>query len=103
MFSSSAVYFVLIAVNFVLRIMWTYKLSSHLRHLRSFVFGMTLLEIVRRFLWSFVRIENELRKIQAKEPQLSPLIPHTPKRKSSLYSFVPEQELVAQLPMSDRS
>ena len=81
MFKHSAIYIALIVVNLALRISWTYKLSSHLRHLRWFVFAMTLLEIVRRFLWSFVRIENELRKISTRSPQPTPLIPTSPKRK----------------------
>ena len=94
MFRYSAVYMSLILVNLVLRISWTYKLSSHLRHMRWFVFAMTLLEIVRRFLWCFVRIENELRKISARQPSLLPLIPGTPnKKKSSNNTLGVEQEL----------
>jgi hypothetical protein len=102
MFKSSAVYVALIAVDLVLRISWTYKLSAHLRHLHWFVAVMTLLEIMRRWLWVFVRIENELRKVQSRQPQLSPLIPHTPKRKASDY-FMSEVELADRLPLSTKS
>lgn len=79
MFKGTGLYLALIVVNLLLRVAWTYKLSSHLRHLRWFVFVMTLLEVIRRFLWSFVRIENELRKVATKQPGLAPLIPDTPK------------------------
>lgn len=96
MFGNDELYRALIAVNLVLRVAWTYKLASHLRHLRWFVMTMALLEIFRRFLWAFVRIENELRKVQGKQPTLGPLIPHSvsigslagfAKRKSSAWSL----------------
>jgi EXS family len=76
MFHDEDLYYGLIGVNFVLRIAWTYKLSSHLRHQRWFVMSMAFLEIVRRFMWAFVRIENELRKVSSKQPSLGPLIPN---------------------------
>lgn len=90
MFQSSTKYFTLIGINLVLRMAWTYKLNSELRHMRWFVLIMTLLEVFRRFLWSFVRIENELRKIEGKQPALGPLIPQQQslsreKKKSSAY------------------
>lgn len=100
-FASPVSYFVLIGVNLVLRVSWTYKLSSHLRHMRWFVFGMTLLEIVRRFMWSFVRIEHELRKIQGREPALSPLVPPEGKKRASPFALATEQEL-ARLAPSER-
>ena len=43
----------------VLRGTWTYKLSSHLRHNEALVFGMAALEVLRRFQWSFFRVETE--------------------------------------------
>lgn len=58
--------------------------------MKWFVLLMTLLEVFRRFLWAFVRVENELRKIEGKQPALGPLIPHQQqlsrdKKKSSAY------------------
>ena len=90
MFQGSTLYFMLIGINLILRISWTYKLNSDLRHLKWFVLIMTLMEVFRRFLWSFVRIENELRKIEGKQPALGPLIPlqsqlSRDKKKSSAY------------------
>ena len=102
MFRSDAIYYALIVVNFVLRFSWTYKLSPQLRDLRWFVFTVALLEIVRRWLWSFVRLENELRKIQGRQPSWSPLIPANPKRKASEYAFVPEAEL-SRMPLANQS
>jgi hypothetical protein len=103
MFKSDAVYVALISVDLVLRVSWTYKLSAHLRHLHWFVAVITLLEVVRRWLWAFIRIENELRKVQGKQPQLSPLIPLTPKRKTSEYDFAADIELADRLPLSSKS
>lgn len=90
MFQNSMIYFALIGINLVLRISWTYKLNADLRSMKWFVLVMALLEVFRRFLWSFVRIENELRKIEGKQPALGPLIPQQQplvkdKRKSSAY------------------
>ncbi|KAI5428806.1 uncharacterized protein LOC127127145 isoform X2 [Lathyrus oleraceus] len=57
------VYFWVIGSNLVLRGSWTYKLSAHLRHNYLTVFGITLLEMFRRFQWVFFRVENEWNKI----------------------------------------
>ena len=99
MFKSDSVYYALIAVNLALRISWTYKLSAHLRHLKWFVFAMTALEILRRFLWSFVRIENELRKISNRRPGLAPLIPGENKGKADA---LPLQESVDGIELTTR-
>lgn len=87
LFKSPLPYYWLIASNLALRISWTYKLSSHLRHLRWLVLSISLLEVFRRFQWAFVRLEHELRKIQHAHPDLHPLVPNTPKRKSSALSL----------------
>lgn len=91
MFQLDELYYGLIVIDLVLRISWVYKLSAEMRHMRWFVMVMTLLEVVRRWLWSFVRIENELRKIQTRQPALGPLIPYhaalKDKKSSSEYEF----------------
>lgn len=76
MFQWEGLYYALIAIDLVLRISWVYKLSAEMRHMRWFVMIMTLLEVVRRWLWAFVRIENELRKVESRSPTLGPLIPY---------------------------
>jgi hypothetical protein len=58
-------YYVAMALNAALRISWTHKLSSHLRHYRLVGLLVCLGEILRRFLWCFFRIESELFRIQA--------------------------------------
>lgn len=92
-----APYLWLIGSNLLLRISWTYKLSSHLRHLHGFVLAVTLLEIYRRFQWAFVRLENELRKVQHKSPDLIPLVPNAPKRKSSAMALTDREVPLAGL------
>lgn len=39
------------------------------------VFAVAMLEAFRRFQWSFVRIEVELRKLQHQRPELGKLVP----------------------------
>lgn len=56
------VYHVFIAIDFVLRVTWSLKLSSHLHtvaEIESGVFLMEALELVRRWMWVFLRIEWE--------------------------------------------
>lgn len=57
------VYYWAIVSNLGLRMVWTYKLSSHLRHNFATVFGVAALEMVRRFQWIFFRVENEWNKM----------------------------------------
>ncbi|EFN53201.1 hypothetical protein CHLNCDRAFT_11403, partial [Chlorella variabilis] len=61
-------YLYLMASNLALRLAWTYKLSPHLREHHVVVFFIVLAEAFRRFQWLFVRVEVELRKIQAHRP-----------------------------------
>ena len=71
-------YVYLMASNLVLRLAWTYKLSPHLRQNLLTVLIFTLLEVFRRFQWIFVRIEVELRKLQASKPETGQLVPALP-------------------------
>lgn len=68
----SALYPILIFVNLILRMTWSIKLSSHL-HSQSeasiTVFTLEVAEILRRWLWVFLRVEWEaIRKSQ--EPKI---------------------------------
>lgn len=58
LYGTPILYYAAISVNFLLRLSWTYKLSSHLRHNAGLVLVFTLLEISRRFLWSLGRVEK---------------------------------------------
>ena len=68
-------YLYLMVSNLLLRVSWTYKLSPHLRDNHLTVLCMTLLEVFRRFQWYFVRLEVELRKLQAANSELGQLVP----------------------------
>jgi len=58
LYGDSRIYVVAVVLDFFLRLSWTYKLSSHLRHNAGSVFAFTAMEITRRFLWSMFRIEK---------------------------------------------
>jgi hypothetical protein len=68
-------YLYLMASNALLRLSWIYKLSPHLRRNHFAVFSLVLAEAFRRFQWMFVRVEVELRKLQAARPELGQLVP----------------------------
>ena len=68
-------YWYLVASNAALRLSWIYKLSPHLRANHHAVFGIVLAEAFRRFQWMFVRVEVELRRVQASRPELGQLVP----------------------------
>ena len=72
---SRLTYHYLMVSNALLRLSWTYKLSPHLRRDHMVVFCIVILEAFRRFQWVFVRVEVEMRKIQASHPELGTLVP----------------------------
>jgi len=56
------VYYVAIGLDFILRCTWSLKLSPHLDHfndLEGGIFVMELLEVLRRWIWIFFRVETE--------------------------------------------
>jgi len=56
------VYYLAVAVDLVLRFTWSLKLSSHLHsihEIESGIFLMEALEVVRRWMWVYLRIEWE--------------------------------------------
>ncbi|BEJ15597.1 hypothetical protein CspHIS471_0502020 [Cutaneotrichosporon sp. HIS471] len=57
-----AVYYLFTVLDFVLRLTWSLELSSHLHvisDIESGVFLMEALELVRRWMWVFIRVEWE--------------------------------------------
>ncbi|KAI9476391.1 MAG: EXS family-domain-containing protein [Benjaminiella poitrasii] len=60
-FSQTGWYIVAIFFDFLLRITWGFKLSSHIyiRKLDGSIFLMELLEVIRRWIWVMFRVENE--------------------------------------------
>ncbi|CAE6429350.1 unnamed protein product [Rhizoctonia solani] len=69
LFRDSLVYYLVIFLNLFLRFTWSLKLSTHLdtvEELESSVFLMEALEITRRWVWVFFRVEWEaIKKEQA--------------------------------------
>lgn len=65
MFYPVSVYPVLIVLNFLLRVSWLIRFSTHI-HLKTdgglSTFWLELAEIVRRWLWVFIRVEWEVIK-----------------------------------------
>lgn len=56
------IYYAAIAIDLLLRLTWSLKLSSHLHaihELEQGVYLMEALEVVRRWMWTFIRIEWE--------------------------------------------
>ena len=55
-------YYVAIILDFILRCTWSFKLSPHLDHfndLEGGIFVMEFLEVLRRWVWIFFRVETE--------------------------------------------
>nr|POE48405.1 protein erd1 like 1 [Quercus suber] len=58
----SSFYYAMILTDLVLRFAWALKLSPHLEHfydIEGVIFLLELLEVGRRFLWVFFRVETE--------------------------------------------
>ncbi|OQO07437.1 hypothetical protein B0A48_07134 [Cryoendolithus antarcticus] len=61
-FQPESIYYVAMAVDLLLRCTWSLKLSVHLYHLNDLeggIFMIELFEILRRWMWVFLRIETE--------------------------------------------
>lgn len=66
LFQDPFIYYVAIFVNFVLRFTWSLKLSSHLHDVADLEVGVFLieaLEILRRWMWVFIRVEWEMLRL----------------------------------------
>jgi hypothetical protein len=74
LFPDPVVYHLFIAIDFVLRFTWSLKLSSHLHtiaEIESGVFMMEALELMRRWMWVFLRTEWEVvKKMEAERDAL---------------------------------
>ncbi len=61
-FHSKEMYYGAILIDLMLRCTWSFKLSPHLDHfndLEGGIFVMELLEVLRRWMWIFFRVETE--------------------------------------------
>lgn len=62
MVGGPALYYLVIAVDLMLRCTWSLKLSPHLDHIVDFessIFVIEFLEVFRRWVWIFFRVETE--------------------------------------------
>lgn len=78
-FGMSELYYAVIAVDLLLRCTWSLKLSVHLEHFNDIeggIFLLELLEVFRRWMWAFFRVEAEwIRGRQAGDVLLDELGP----------------------------
>lgn len=61
-FHANNMYYTAIVFDFLLRCTWSFKLSPHLDHfndLEGGIFTMEILEVLRRWVWIFFRVETE--------------------------------------------
>lgn len=82
LFRDSFIYYLVIFLNLFLRFTWSLKLSTHLdtvEELESSVFLMEALEVTRRWVWVFFRVEWEaIKKEQAGDGPARAYRSHTP-------------------------
>ncbi|KAF2481081.1 EXS family-domain-containing protein [Neohortaea acidophila] len=67
-FDSNTLYYAVIAVDLVLRCTWSAKLSVHLEHfydIEGGIFLLEIMEIFRRWMWVFFRVEAEWLRARA--------------------------------------
>jgi hypothetical protein len=61
-FEATELYYFVIALDLILRFTWSLKLSPHLDHFNDMeggIFIIELLEVFRRWVWVFFRVETE--------------------------------------------
>ena len=59
-------YYSAVFIDLLLRCTWSFKLSPHLDHfndLEGTIFLMEILEVLRRWMWIFFRVETEWGKL----------------------------------------
>ncbi|RCH79468.1 protein-ER retention protein, partial [Rhizopus stolonifer] len=100
-FSQPVYYLMAVCLDFLLRITWSFKLSSHLliRHLDSSIFLLELMEVFRRWVWVMFRMENEwVKKVYSSLPNTLRLDRLDRKSPSGLLSPIVEEEDTATFP-----
>lgn len=98
-FSQPLLYFAAAVLDFLLRITWSLKLSSHIyiRQLDKNAFFMEVLEVIRRWVWVIFRMESEwVKKIYNTLPSQQPLdnlrLNLLDRKSSGLLSPIEEEE-----------
>ena len=67
-FDSPSLYYIVIVIDLLLRCSWSMKLSVHLEHFNDIeggIFMLEILEIFRRWMWVFFRVEAEWLRARA--------------------------------------
>ncbi|KKA30820.1 hypothetical protein TD95_005055 [Thielaviopsis punctulata] len=62
LFKPNELYYAVIALDLLLRLTWSIKLSPHLSHVSDYevsIYMLQFAEVLRRFIWLFVRVETE--------------------------------------------
>lgn len=65
-----SVYYSAVAIDLLLRMLWSVKLSPHLHGLAEYesgIFTMECLEVLRRWMWIFLRVECEHHRVHSSE------------------------------------
>ncbi|RMZ78581.1 hypothetical protein DV738_g3790, partial [Chaetothyriales sp. CBS 135597] len=73
-FHAPSLYYFAIWLDLMLRCTWTFKLSPHLDHfndLEGGIFLIEILEVARRWMWIFFRVETEYQVLHAAETCVS--------------------------------
>ena len=94
-FSQPIYYILAVFIDFLLRITWSFKLSSHLliRQLDASIFLLELMEVFRRWVWVMFRMENEwVKKVYSSLPNTLRLDRLDRKSASGLLSPIVEEE-----------
>lgn len=97
-FSQPIWYMLAVLIDFLLRITWSLKLSSHIyiRTLDGNIFFIQLLEVIRRWIWVIFRMESEwVKKVYTSLPfdnLRMNLIDRKPSSSSGLLSPIEEEE-----------
>lgn len=77
-FQPPTVYYAAIVIDLILRCTWSLKLSVHLYHFGEYeggIFVIEILEILRRWMWVFLRVETEwLRQRNTASLDILPLV-----------------------------
>lgn len=71
-FGDPYIYYTVIFIDLVLRCTWSFKLSPHLDHfgeLEGGIWVMELLEVIRRWIWVFFRVETEMVRFKKRQDE----------------------------------
>ena len=58
-FHANEMYYGAITIDLLLRFAWVFRWSTHSHDLESEIFALMFLEVIRRWIWIFFRVESE--------------------------------------------